>query len=95
MSLSDHFFRAPICKCSWSYIISWNFFILGYAFAISMIIANPLNLKYGEDKTIIQGILIMGGCFLVTIISRCMCYKKEEEEGYILTGDNPYYTERV
>ena len=95
MSLSDHFFRAPICKCSWSYVIAWNFLLLGYAFVISIILANPLELKYGENKNIIQFVLCMGGCFLVTIFSRCMCYRKQEEEEYILTGDNPYYTQRV
>ena len=95
MSLSDHFFRAPICKCSWSYVIAWNFLLLGYAFVISIILANPLELKYGENKNIIQFVLCIGGCFLVTIFSRCMCYRKQEEEEYILTGDNPYYTQRV
>tara|TARA_B100000902_G_scaffold327358_1_gene322880 strand:+ start:1729 stop:2016 length:288 start_codon:yes stop_codon:yes gene_type:complete len=95
MPLGTHFFNAPFCKCSMNYIISWIFLILGYSFVSSIILANPLDLKYGDNEKIIQGILIMGGCFLITIISRCMCYKKEEEERYILTGDNPYYTERV
>ena len=92
MSLSDHFFRAPICKCSWSYIIAWNFLLLGYSFVISIILANPLELKYGENKNVIQFILCMGSCFLVSIFARCMCYKKPDPEEYILTRDSytPY-----
>ena len=84
MSLSDHFFRAPICKCSWSYIIAWNFLLLGYSFVISIVLVNPLELKYGENKNVIQFILCIAGCFLVTIFSRCMCYKKNREFDYVL-----------
>ena len=84
MSLGYHFFRAPICKCSLNYTLAWLFLLLGYSFVISIILVNPLELKYGEAKNIIQGILIMGGCFLVTIFSRCMCYKKRNTEEYLL-----------
>jgi len=95
MTLSDHFFGAPICKCTLNYTLAWFFLILGYSFVISIVLVNPLELKYGEDKNVIQLIICTAGCFLVTIFSRCMCYKKQEEEEYILTGDNPYYTQRV
>lgn len=95
MRLSEHFFGAPICKCNLNYTLAWFFLLLGYSFVISIVLVNPLELKYGEDKNVIQFILCIAGCFLVSIFSRCMCYKKQEEEDYILTGDNPYYTQRV
>ena len=95
MSLSDHFFAAPICKCTLNYSLAWFFLLLGYSFVISIVLVNPLELKYGENKNVIQFILCIAGCFLVSVFSRCMCYKKQEEEEYILTGDNPYYTGRV
>jgi hypothetical protein len=95
MRLSEHFFGAPICKCNLNYTLAWFFLLLGYSFVISIVLVNPLELKYGEDKNVIQFILCIAGCFLVSIFSRCMCYKKQEEEEYILTADNPYYNERV
>ena len=95
MRFSEHFFGAPICKCNLNYTLAWFFLLLGYSFVISIVLVNPLELKYGEDKNVIQFILCIAGCFLVSIFSRCMCYKKQEEEEYILTGDNPYYNERV
>ena len=85
MTLSEHFFAAPICKCTLNYTLAWFFLILGYSFVISIVLVNPLELKYGEDKNVIQFVLCVAGCFLVTIFARCMCYKKQEEE-YILTG---------
>ena len=88
MTLSEHFFGSPICKCNLNYTLSWFFLILGYSFVISIILVNPLELKYGEDKNVIQFVLCIGGCFLVTIFSRCMCYQKQEKEEYILTNDN-------
>jgi len=83
MNLSDHFFRSPICKCSLNYTLAWFFLLLGYLFVISIIIVNPLELQYGENKNIIQFIFCTGGCFLVTIVSRCMCYKKNNGTEYI------------
>ena len=88
MSLSEHFFGASICKCTLNYTLAWFFLLLGYSFVISIVLVNPLELKYGEDKNVIQFVLCVGGCFLVTIFARCMCYKKQEEEEYILTNDN-------
>ena len=41
-------------------------------------------------------LLILGGCFLVTIFARCMCYKKRQDEDYLLASDNNeirFYTE--
>ena len=84
MSLSNHFFRSPICKCSLNYTLAWLFLLLGYSFVISIILVNPLELKYGENKKVIQFILCMGGCFLVSIFSRCMCYEKKNDEEYLL-----------
>ena len=54
MTLSDHFFNAPLCKCSLNYYLGWFFLIIGYSFVISIILVNPLELKYGENKNVIQ-----------------------------------------
>ncbi len=95
MTLGEHFFHGPFCKCKLSYCMGWFFLILGYTFVVSIILANPLKLKYGENTALIKFIFISAGCFLVTIFSRCICYKKKrDEEEYILTGHNPYYTHR-
>ena len=47
------------------------------------------------NKKIVEGILILGGCFLVTIFARCMCYKKRSNEDYLLADNNEirFYTE--
>ena len=69
MRLSEHFFGAPICKCNLNYTLAWFFLLLGYSFVISIVLVNPLELKYGEDKNVIQFILCIAGCFLVSIFS--------------------------
>ena len=96
MTLSNHFFRAPLCKASFEYFCGWLLIILGYCFVISIVFANPAKIDYGPNKKIVEGILILGGCFFVTISARCMCYKKTREEEYILADNNNeirFYTE--
>ena len=96
MTLADHFFSGPLCKASLDYCIGWVFFILGYCFIISIVLANPVKIDYGPNKKIVEGVLILSGCFLVTIFARCMCYKKRSNEDYLLANDNNeirFYTE--
>ena len=95
MTLADHFFSGPFCKASLDYCIGWVFFILGYCFIISIVLANPVKIDYGRNKKIVEGLLILSGCFLVTIFARCMCYKKRQDEEYLLSDNNEirFYTE--
>ncbi len=62
--------------------MGWTFFLLGCIFTISVILANPLKIK--KNQTLMEGIFIMAGCFLVAIFSRCICYKKNREFDYVL-----------
>ena len=85
MSLSTHFFKGDFCKSSINYCMGWSFFLLGSVFTISVILANPLKIKIEGYKELMEGIFIMVGCFLVTIISRCICYENiREEDEYLL-----------
>ena len=96
MTLSNHFFKSSLCRASLEYCIGWVFFLLGYCFVISIVLANPVKIDYGPNKKIVEGILILGGCFLVTIFARCMCYKKRQDEDYLLATHNNeirFYTE--
>jgi len=74
--------------------MGWIFLILGYCFVISIVFANPSKMDYGPNKKLIEGIFILGGCFLITIFARCICYKKPtEEEEYLVNNEirfNPY-----
>jgi len=85
MSLSNHFFKGDFCQFNLNYCMGWTFFLLGCIFTISVILANPLKIK--KNQTLMEGIFIMAGCFIVTIISRCICYKKRNEEHYLLDFD--------
>ena len=76
--------------------MGWFFLILGYTFVISIILANPLKLHYGASETLVKCIFISAGLFLVTIFSRCICYKKQNDEDELLGNSNIlYYSDRV
>jgi hypothetical protein len=86
MSLATHFFKGEICQYNLNYCMGWSFYFLGCIFVISIIKANPLKINYKEnsEKTLLECIFIIAGCFLVTIFSRCICYKKNREFDYVL-----------
>ena len=98
MTLVNHFFSRQFCKYTIEYFIGWVFLILGYCFVISIVLANPTKMDYGPNKRLIEGIFILGGCFLITIFARCICYRKpteEEEPLYQQNNEirfNPYNT---
>ena len=50
MTLSNHFFQAPLCKASFEYFCGWLLIILGYCFVISIVFANPAKMNYGSRK---------------------------------------------
>ena len=84
-SSNNQFFSISLCKCTIAYIMGWIFLILGYCFVISIVLANPAKMDYGENKRIVEMLFILGGCFLITIFSRCICYKRPRpEEEYLL-----------
>jgi len=95
MTIDNQFFKGSLCRASFEHCMGWVFFILGYCFVISIVFANPVKIDYGPNKKLIEGILILGGCFLVTIFARCMCYKKRSNEDYLLDDNNEirFYTE--
>ena len=80
MTLHNHFFSRSLWKCNLEYFIGWVFLILGYCFVISIVLANPTKMDYGPNKRLIEGLFILGGCFLITIFARCICYRKPTEE---------------
>tara|TARA_B100000900_G_C20422111_1_gene651402 strand:+ start:617 stop:910 length:294 start_codon:yes stop_codon:yes gene_type:complete len=95
MTLGEHFFYAPLCKYKLSYCMGWFFIIIGYTFVISIILANPLKLHYGASESLVKCIFISAGLFLVTIFSRCICYKKQNYEDDLFRNSNIlYYTEQ-
>ena len=55
MTLSNHFFQAPLCKASFEYFCGWLLIILGYCFVISIVFANPAKMNYGSNKGLIEG----------------------------------------
>ena len=91
MTLGEHFFHASLCRYKLSYCMGWFFLIVGYTFVISIIIANPLKLHYEENETLVKSIFISAGCFLVTVFSRCICYKKQRYEGEAILNSNVFY----
>ena len=96
MTLGEHFFHGPFCKCSLSYGMGWLFLTVGYIFVISIILANPLKLDYGDNEPLVKFIFIAAGLFLVTVFSRCICYKKQrDEEGLLQYSNSLYYDDRV
>ncbi len=96
MKLGEHFFHASLCRYKLNYCMGWFFLILGYTFVISIILANPLKLHYGASETLVKCIFISAGLFLVTIFSRCICYKKQNDEDELLGNSNIlYYSDRV
>ncbi len=90
MIQNNHFFSSTLCKFNIEYFMGWIFLILGYCFVISCVLANPVKLNYGKNKTLIEVIFILGGCFLITIFSRCICYKKGRET-YLLDNNEIDY----
>ena len=71
--------------------MGWLFLTVGYIFVISIILANPLKLDYGDNETLVKFIFIAAGLFLVTIFSRCICYKKQSDEEGLLQYSNALY----
>ena len=98
-TLGQHFFYGDCCKCSWKYLCSWIFIILGYCFIISWVITNPSQLDFGKSPNIIKGLLILGGVVFVTIFGRCMCWNKlypwdrKEEDRHVNWEDIHFYNE--
>ena len=88
MTLSNHFFYKSVCKYTLEYFIGWIFLILGYCFVISIVLANPTKINYGPNKRLIEGLFILGWCFLITVFARCICYKKPTEEEQPLRRNN-------
>jgi len=91
MTLGEHFFHAPFCKYKLNYCMGWFFLIVGYTFVISIILANPLKLDYGDNATLVKFIFIATGIFLVTVFSRCICYKKKSYDDGLLRYSNSLY----
>jgi hypothetical protein len=76
--------------------MGWIFLSLGFCFVFSIVLANPAKMNYGPNKRLIEGLFILGGCFLITIFARCICYKKLKPEEESLVNNeitfNPYST---
>lgn len=77
MSLSDHFFKGKLCKCSFRYFLAWCFFLSSIGVSTTIILINPKHIDYGKVSLTVKIIFVATLSSIVGIISRCMCYESK------------------
>ena len=78
----NQFFNNSLCENKLQYYMAWIFFILANSFIGIILFVNPLKFEFNDN--VVQFILFMSGFFIVSILSRFICFgKKNEDNNYL------------
>ena len=78
----NQFFDNPFCMFNCNYVMAWSFFFLSNSFIGIILFINPFKIDFTDN--VLQFLLFVTGIFIVSILSRFICYQKKIKENLLV-----------